>query len=160
VWCVFFVFQAEDGIRDRDVTGVQTCALPISAKCKNEIPFYFRFIGKTGFHKLIPSRVFKSANLFIYWFFGIDSEFEKKLLKQILLDIDLTFLIWAIDKIVKWNNKTIPQNSIHIQGTKDRILPLRFVKSDIKIEGGGNFLTMNKDFELNEIIKSELELIQ
>src|SRR5437773_10080707 len=27
--CLFF-FQAEDGIRDRDVTGVQTCALPIS----------------------------------------------------------------------------------------------------------------------------------
>src|SRR5699024_11466855 len=24
-----FVFQAEDGIRDRNVTGVQTCALPI-----------------------------------------------------------------------------------------------------------------------------------
>src|SRR2546430_12314142 len=29
VW-VFFVFQAEDGIRDLTVTGVQTCALPIS----------------------------------------------------------------------------------------------------------------------------------
>ena len=27
--CVFFFFQAEDGIRDRLVTGVQTCALPI-----------------------------------------------------------------------------------------------------------------------------------
>src|SRR5437667_9281978 len=27
---LFFFFQAEDGIRDRDVTGVQTCALPIS----------------------------------------------------------------------------------------------------------------------------------
>ena len=25
-----FFFQAEDGIRDYDVTGVQTCALPIS----------------------------------------------------------------------------------------------------------------------------------
>src|SRR5699024_2946327 len=25
----FFLFQAEDGIRDRNVTGVQTCALPI-----------------------------------------------------------------------------------------------------------------------------------
>ena len=25
----FFFFQAEDGIRDRLVTGVQTCALPI-----------------------------------------------------------------------------------------------------------------------------------
>ena len=29
VWSGFF-FQAEDGIRDYDVTGVQTCALPIS----------------------------------------------------------------------------------------------------------------------------------
>src|SRR2546427_8452961 len=28
----FFFFQAEDGIRDLTVTGVQTCALPISAK--------------------------------------------------------------------------------------------------------------------------------
>src|SRR5207253_2514212 len=32
VYCVlvFFFFQAEDGIRDGHVTGVQTCALPIS----------------------------------------------------------------------------------------------------------------------------------
>src|SRR2546429_3427177 len=28
--CVFFFLQAEDGIRDVAVTGVQTCALPIS----------------------------------------------------------------------------------------------------------------------------------
>src|SRR5699024_12139315 len=26
---LFFFFKAEDGIRDRNVTGVQTCALPI-----------------------------------------------------------------------------------------------------------------------------------
>src|SRR5699024_5466115 len=30
--CVDFFFQAEDGIRDRNVTGVQTCALPISTR--------------------------------------------------------------------------------------------------------------------------------
>src|SRR5699024_11847216 len=30
VFVLFFFFQAEDGIRDRNVTGVQTCALPIS----------------------------------------------------------------------------------------------------------------------------------
>src|SRR3712207_8326091 len=28
--CALFFFQAEDGIRDIGVTGVQTCALPIS----------------------------------------------------------------------------------------------------------------------------------
>src|SRR5256884_2146526 len=30
LWFLFFFFQAEDGIRDVAVTGVQTCALPIS----------------------------------------------------------------------------------------------------------------------------------
>src|SRR5699024_11493762 len=29
VLVILFFFQAEDGIRDRNVTGVQTCALPI-----------------------------------------------------------------------------------------------------------------------------------
>src|SRR5256885_9356790 len=33
---IFFFFQAEDGIRDYKVTGVQTCALPISRNVRNE----------------------------------------------------------------------------------------------------------------------------
>src|SRR5260370_28250753 len=33
-WFIFF-FQAEDGIRDSSVTGVQTCALPISVDVVN-----------------------------------------------------------------------------------------------------------------------------
>src|SRR5687768_18236508 len=34
----FFFFQAEDGIRDVAVTGVQTCALPISNSLKSSPP--------------------------------------------------------------------------------------------------------------------------
>src|SRR5437764_6296577 len=32
IYIFFFFFQAEDGIRDTSVTGVQTCALPISRR--------------------------------------------------------------------------------------------------------------------------------
>src|SRR2546430_2080575 len=39
---VFFFFQAEDGIRDLTVTGVQTCALPISLE--EEQPYAMAFI--------------------------------------------------------------------------------------------------------------------
>src|SRR5205807_3100082 len=35
---LFFFFQAEDGIRDYKVTGVQTCALPICFICDLETP--------------------------------------------------------------------------------------------------------------------------
>src|SRR5699024_12039966 len=34
ILCDFFFVQAEDGIRDRNVTGVQTCALPIYSEEK------------------------------------------------------------------------------------------------------------------------------
>src|SRR3989442_14412213 len=40
----FFFFQAEDGIRDADVTGVQTCALPISKRLATSlgpVPHFF-----------------------------------------------------------------------------------------------------------------------
>src|SRR5260370_2727653 len=47
VWCVdflFFFFQAEDGIRDSSVTGVQTCALPILA-CSIPLVLAAVFVG-------------------------------------------------------------------------------------------------------------------
>src|SRR5690625_4508314 len=34
IFFFFFFFQAEDGIRDGHVTGVQTCALPICTGCQ------------------------------------------------------------------------------------------------------------------------------
>src|SRR2546422_10260106 len=37
MYCVFFFFQAEDGIRDVAVTGVQTCALPIYEKAAERL---------------------------------------------------------------------------------------------------------------------------
>src|SRR5207248_6114838 len=40
---VFFFFQAEDGIRDRTVTGVQTCALPI---LRGEVPLARRVVPR------------------------------------------------------------------------------------------------------------------
>src|SRR5256886_1398093 len=48
----FFFFQAEDGIRDLTVTGVQTCALPASRRFRNhrdhERPYLFTFLYCPG----------------------------------------------------------------------------------------------------------------
>src|SRR5699024_9185633 len=48
--CYFF-FQAEDGIRDRNVTGVQTCALPILATIDRstwKLPAVFSVMAEAG----------------------------------------------------------------------------------------------------------------
>src|SRR5256885_1696128 len=46
--CVCFFFQAEDGIRDYKVTGVQTCALPISA-LEQQIQAAIKSVKSQGF---------------------------------------------------------------------------------------------------------------
>src|SRR5205823_11432509 len=47
----FFFFQAEDGIRDKLVTGVQTCALPISA---HETPLTALLLGEIAVAAGLP----------------------------------------------------------------------------------------------------------
>src|SRR2546425_10291750 len=56
----FFFFQAEDGIRDKLVTGVQTCALPISIAAA-------AFIAIFAFHAPFPAIVIAAA---IIGYFG------------------------------------------------------------------------------------------
>src|SRR3712207_4385484 len=46
----FFFFQAEDGIRDIGVTGVQTCALPI---CSRAIASQLQALGAAGDRALL-----------------------------------------------------------------------------------------------------------
>lgn len=127
-----------------------------SAKTKKEIPFYYRFAGKLGLHKLLPTRLLKNSNFITYWLFGTSSTFDKQLLKQILIDTDPTFLKWAIDKVARWTNQTQTKNIFHIHGTNDRILPLNFVKCNFTIKNGGHLMTLNKAEEISQILRQQL----
>src|SRR5256885_13307157 len=57
--CVFF--QAEDGIRDYKVTGVQTCALPIFSQVLDESQIFRidHYLGKETVQNIL---VFRFAN--------------------------------------------------------------------------------------------------
>src|SRR5256885_13324765 len=69
----FFFFQAEDGIRDYKVTGVQTCALPIFPAAVTHLlpprlwqPFTYIFLHGGLWHLLI--------NMLMLWMFGRELE--------------------------------------------------------------------------------------
>src|SRR5256885_16411813 len=63
---IFFFFQAEDGIRDYKVTGVQTCALPISIERRQtmfeSIRKHSKFVMILLFLLIIPSFIFVGVN--------------------------------------------------------------------------------------------------
>src|SRR5690625_6421637 len=64
----FFFFQAEDGIRDGHVTGVQTCALPIFLVVISGmlfgIFFYMMNVQKIGLYGILKAIGMKTSKLF------------------------------------------------------------------------------------------------
>ncbi len=130
-----------------------------SAKEKSEIPFYFRLMGKLGLLNLVPLSFLKNYNFITSWFFGAKKESERTLLKQILKDTDVFFLKWALEKVINWENKNKLNNSFHIHGTHDRILPIKFVKSDYQIENGGHFMTLSHSEEISKILNKALKIV-
>src|SRR2546422_7123796 len=67
MYCVFFFFQAEDGIRDVAVTGVQTCALPIYEKAAERLVtanlrFVISYVKKYQGHGLDLSELVAIGN--------------------------------------------------------------------------------------------------
>lgn len=127
-----------------------------SAKTRAELPAIYKFIGKLKLNKLVPAAVLKSHNVMTEWFFGTKSKSDKTLLKRILQDTDPRFLSWAINEILQWQNETEPKDWVHIHGDRDRILPLKNVKTNFVIKDGGHFMTVNKAKEIEFILKSIL----
>ena len=127
-----------------------------SAKTKYEIPWYYRFIGFLKIQRIFPIRYFKKVKFMTNWLFGITTHEEKVLLKTIIEETDHRYLLWSIEKILTWKNTFVPKNVIHIHGTADRVLPIRYIKCDYEIKGGGHFMTLNMPGDISDIIKKYL----
>jgi pimeloyl-ACP methyl ester carboxylesterase len=127
-----------------------------SVKQRKELPFYFRFAGNIPLHRIIPAGLMKWPNSFSNWFFGAQTKEDKKTLAGILNDTDPVFLKWAIHALVNWKNDNIPPGIIHIHGSADKVLPVRYVDAAIIIENGNHLMTLNKPAELNKVLKKLL----
>lgn len=128
-----------------------------SAKTKNELPRGFIMRCLLRLRKFIPEKKLTKPNIIADWFFGAKTAFEKQLLHDILKDTDPEFFKWAIHEIINWENETMPDRCIHIHGSKDRIIPIKNVKADYVIDGGGHFMTVNRAAEIGKIIRDLLK---
>lgn len=135
---------------------IEKVILIASAKKREEIPFYFRLIGKLRIHSFIPSKLLINSTKITYWLFGIKSKDEKELLKQIIYNTKPIFLKWAIDKIIKWQNTCQMKNLKHIHGSNDRILPFHFVNADFTIKKAGHLVPLTHPQELMDILAKEI----
>ncbi len=123
-----------------------------SATHKKDIPWLFRFAGKSGILNFIPDKLLKPPTYLTNYFFGVTESIYKEILKQILADTDTHFLRWAMNQIVKWKNEDEPENLTRIHGTADRILKCNDSEKVIYVPKAGHFMIMDRSIEISQIL--------
>lgn len=104
----------------------------------------------------LAAPVLKSANSATYKYFGADTPELKTLLKQILHDTDSRFLKWALTRMSEWKHPDKAEHLYHIHGSADRLIPLKMVKPDTIIEGGGHLMVYAQHGEISKILNDQL----
>ena len=132
------------------------CAILISSvPSSKQLPFYFKAAGKLRLHKMVPVALVKSAAKYKR-LFTTETDEDKEILRNIIRDSDDKFIYWAMDAILKWKSDHLPASYIHIHGTKDEVLPIRYTRPTHIINKGGHLMVMNRAGELNAILNEVL----
>ena len=62
------------------------------------------------------------------------------------------FLKWGVNAILSWRPTPVPVPVHHIHGSDDRLIPLRLVKPDRIVPGGGHLLTLTHPQQVNAFL--------
>jgi pimeloyl-ACP methyl ester carboxylesterase len=127
-----------------------------SIKHTRERPPYFNWVRRLRLHQLPDQLIFRQRAAVVKHFMGVRSAEEEALLRDYLQKKDYTYLRWAINTVINWENDFIPASLVHINGASDLTFPVRFVKPTHIIAGGGHFMVMNRAEEINRILSAEL----
>ncbi len=124
-----------------------------SNKTATEFPPYLRTGNYFPVYKWTTASMAKSFMLRSGWILGGKNKESKKILRQIILDSDTEFVKWAISAILKWKNRQMPGNLVHIHGTADKLLPYRYVKADYTIDGGTHIMTLDNPHTVSALLR-------
>lgn len=122
-------------------------SIPVSS----QLPPYYRWLAGIKLHRILPISFFLKGAV-LKRFFTTESKEDKKLIKNMISKADVSFIRWGMGAIVNWQMNKIPENIIHIHGSRDEILPGRFTKPTFIIPGAGHLMVLNHAREINEIL--------
>lgn len=126
-----------------------------SVPSAKHFPFYFRIASASGFYKLVPLSLLKSA-VVLKSLFAVSRSKHKIELQQMLKESNNDLIRWSIYAILHWQNKELPSSYVHIHGSKDRMLPMRLTNPTHIIYHAGHTMVLTRPGEINRILSQVL----
>ncbi len=128
-----------------------------SIRSKSERPLKFSLLRRLPLHRFIPGTVVAKVNFWWGWALGDLTHRDKKMISEMIKEINIPFNEWAAHQAITWQNDEAPENLVQIHGTKDTIFPHIYVGEDAHIiKGGTHWMVVNRAKEISAIIRKEL----
>jgi len=126
-----------------------------SLASSTELPWYFKSAGRVGLHKAVPIKFLKAGSI-LKNFMGVRSKEDKAIIYNYAKFADPDLVRWSIQAIVNWNQPDRLPGIVHLHGSNDRMLPIKYTHPDYIIKNGGHLMIFNKADEVNKILNEVL----
>lgn len=126
-------------------------SVPLSAN----LPPYYNLADRLRLPKLVSPRLGKFLAL-IKQRLTIRSREDRKIMEDVIRAGDDRFIAWAIQAVLKWENRTVPQPLFHIHGSWDEVFPVARTRPTYIIPRGGHNLTMSHPDIINGLLRDIL----
>ncbi|GGG99785.1 alpha/beta hydrolase [Polaribacter pacificus] len=127
-----------------------------SIKSNNELPNRLKLIDKTKVYKLFPAKFIENLETYIDFFLGDYKQKKVAAYKKFLSVRDVTYLHWAIDALLHWQQRKPLTNTVHIHGSKDEVFPIKHIVDCHTIENGTHAMVLTKAKKITSIIEQAI----
>lgn len=129
-------------------------------KHPSELPWQVKLLKNLPLDKVkLPGWLIRKGVKPITWLMGVTDAKGRHHISSMIQDADDRHIAWAQWAAANWKNDLIPDNYIHIHGTKDEIFPASQVKASHFIEGGNHYMIMDRAHDVAKIVNSEINEI-
>jgi pimeloyl-ACP methyl ester carboxylesterase len=123
-----------------------------SVKSSAQLPAWMKTVAALKLDKIVPLKSTKLTQPFQNKVLGVQSDEEKKLAASYRREVNPQYLKWAVNQAINWKNNWHHPKIYQIHGDKDYMFPIKNIKPDYLIKGGGHFMIMNRANEVSDCI--------
>ena len=120
-----------------------------------ELPWYFKRAGSIGLHKAVPIKLLKAGTI-IKNLMGAASRDDKAIIINYARTADPNLVRWSLHAIISWDQPERLAGIVHLHGSNDYMLPVKYTRPDYIIKNGGHLMIFNKADEVNKILDEVL----
>jgi pimeloyl-ACP methyl ester carboxylesterase len=116
-----------------------------SWKGPREMPPPIRLLRGTHPERLLTAAFLRSSLPLMRWQMGADEPDDRTLFDAFMAGASIVQLRSQIAAVMGWDGPVAPvEGLVHIHGTADRLMPIRYVRDARRVKGGGHFMVYDR----------------